>query len=110
MGQAGNPNWKKVVSGNPSGRSKKQLKAKLEQAIKEVEGDQETTLFRHLVKRAFESDVVLIALCRKLLPEMRATEFDINETPVDRTLSDDEIREILKERSITDDTRDALAV
>jgi len=71
----GNPNWKQGVSGNPSGRPSAEraaLRKAMEKAAK-VNGDK--SFLQHFVERAYLSDVVAVALARKILPDMTETDF-----------------------------------
>ena len=54
--------WQKGESGNPEGRPRKPEIEELRKAIKKVQDEQDSTLLEHLVKRAYQSDQVLIAL------------------------------------------------
>jgi len=69
----GNPNWKKGVSGNPKGKKTSPTQA-LERAIKTVEKNRRQKLLEHFVKRAFISDAVLVALLKKVFPDLKHVE------------------------------------
>ena len=77
-GRRGNPNWKKGVSGNPKGRPKKGLTEgdMLLAAIDKMEKFKRLSILEHLVDRAYENDAVLIALLKKLVPDLKS--MDIN--------------------------------
>lgn len=62
-GQSGNP------SGRPIGSKSKFSIEKLQIAIENVESGKKISLLEHLVKRAYESDQVLIALMKKIIPD-----------------------------------------
>jgi hypothetical protein len=64
--------WKKGQSGNPNGRPKKPEIDALRTAIKVVEKENDMTLLEYFVRRAYENDSVLVALCKKFLPDMKS--------------------------------------
>jgi len=66
-GESGNP------AGRPKGSKTKFSIVALEESIREVEKECQTSFFRHVVKRAFISDKVLIALLKKLIPDVQYT-------------------------------------
>jgi hypothetical protein len=70
-----NPNWKKGgVSGNPGGRPST-ARAELIAAIKiasAANGD--VTPLQNFVNKSYTSEAVLIALMKKMLPDMTETE------------------------------------
>ncbi len=65
--------WKPGESGNPAGRGKgvKSELEKLREAVKQVEEKKGIRLYEHFVKKAFEDNSVLIALCKKLVPDLK---------------------------------------
>jgi hypothetical protein len=65
--------WKKGQSGNPNGRPRKgqSIPEQLEAAIKAVEKQRKIKMLNHFVRRALENDAVLIALMKKVLPDMK---------------------------------------
>ena len=72
--KSGNPQWTKGVSGNPGGRPKNTEMAALRRALKySAKKDNKGSLLRHFVERAYVDDRVLIALMKKLLPDMAST-------------------------------------
>ena len=62
--------WKKGQSGNPNGAVRKPEIELFRQAIAKVEKEQNKSLLEHAVKKAFESENVLIALMKKILPDL----------------------------------------
>ena len=48
----------------------------LREAIKKSEKKRDKTLFEHFIERAFESDKVLIALMKKIIPDQKNSEID----------------------------------
>ena len=74
--------FKKGQSGNPNGRPKRgdTMVEQLEKAINEVEKAKKRKLFNHFVRQAFEDNAVLIALMRKIIPDMKHIEGDMNLT------------------------------
>lgn len=68
----------KGQSGNPAGAPKGWNKQRdlLFQALHEVEKEKKKTLMRHACEKAFVSEKVLIALLKKILPDMTHIEGD----------------------------------
>lgn len=65
----------KGQSGNPKGRPKNtSISEELRAAIKRVEAERGVSLFEHFVRRAYRSDAVLVAIMRKLVPDLKAME------------------------------------
>lgn len=73
--------WKKGQSGNPGGRRKGRTPAieMLEAAIKAESAKRKKSLYQHMVERAFEDDTVLVALCRKFLPDLKSIDANIGQ-------------------------------
>ena len=69
--------WRKGQSGNPNGRPKKPEIDALRTAITAVEKENKITLLEHFVRRAYENDSVLVALCKKFLPDMKSLVWNI---------------------------------
>ena len=65
-----NPAWVKGVSGNPKGRPQKAEIDKLRQALEYGESKHGKDIFYHAIDRAWVNDQVLIALLKKLVPDM----------------------------------------
>lgn len=62
---------------NPNGRPKGTTQSKrLMDAIAKVEKEDDKNLYEHFVKEAFSSRTVLIALFKKLVPDMKFIEGD----------------------------------
>lgn len=70
--------FKKGKSGNPKGRPRKGNSAleALEKAIKTVEKRKKKKLFALFVEKAYEDEKVLIALIKKVLPDLRHYEHE----------------------------------
>jgi predicted transcriptional regulator len=60
------------------GRPKKPEIEELRKAIAEVEKTKDKNLLIYFVEKAYQNDAVLIALCKKLLPDMKAADVDVN--------------------------------
>lgn len=70
--------FKKGQSGNPKGRPKSPEVEELRAAIREVEKGKKTKLLKHFVKKAYEDNRVLIALMKKILPDISQSSGDLN--------------------------------
>ena len=70
--------WKKGQSGNPKGRPRKAINDDLQKALAKVEKSKQKKFMEHVVERAFESDAVLMALLRKLHPDLKQVEANID--------------------------------
>lgn len=66
--------FSKGQSGNPNGRPEKPEVEELRKAIKTVEKKKKEKLLEHFVSKAFSNDNVLIALFRKLIPDIKSIE------------------------------------
>jgi len=66
--------WKKGQSGNPKGRPPKPEIDLLRQAIKTVETRRKKKFFILAVERAYENDTVLIAILKKMVPDLKYVE------------------------------------
>lgn len=66
-GQSGNP------SGLPKGKKHHYSYKRFEEAIKQVEKDKQKEFFVHVIERAYKSDKVLVAVLKKLIPDMPPT-------------------------------------
>ncbi len=65
-------------------------------------------LLEHAVSIAYKDSTVLVALLRKVLPDLRNVESKVEHIN-DKSLTDEQVCEILHIRPITKDTADALA-
>lgn len=65
--------WKKGQSGNPLGRQKgiRSEAEKLRQAVKKVEKERGVDFYQYFCERALEDNHILIALMKKLVPDMK---------------------------------------
>ena len=73
--------FKPGQSGNPSGRPPSPMVQEFHKAIKKVEKEKKTSLFEHFVSKAFDSDVILAALMKKVLPDMKQIEAEVYGDP-----------------------------
>ena len=74
--------WKSGQTGNPRGRPKgKTPFEELKDAIKIVEKERRTKLYQHFVNTAFEDNTVLVALMRKLAPDMKQIDSSVEFPP-----------------------------
>lgn len=56
--------------GRPKGSRNYISQAKFMEAIRNVEKEQQICIIEHFIKRALENDIVLIALMKKILPDL----------------------------------------
>ena len=66
--------WKPGQSGNPLGRPKNSAKDELERSIRRVQERKNKKLLDHFVERAYEDNTVLIAVIKKLVPDIKLVE------------------------------------
>ncbi len=66
--------WVKGQTGNPNGRPRVPEIQELRDAIKTVESKKRKKLLEHFVSRGFVSDSVLVALAKKIVPDLSAVE------------------------------------
>lgn len=64
---------------NPNGRppAGESFVEQLREAVKVVGKEKKKTLMRHAVERAYEEDSVLIAMMRKLIPDLNETDVNL---------------------------------
>jgi hypothetical protein len=91
-----NPNWVKGVSGNPKGRVANPFIEYLREALIEVEEEKKEKFLKKYVKRAFEKDVVMMDLAKKLVPDL-VQQDNINKN-FDLTKAKQEIKNDLNSR------------
>jgi len=70
--------WKKGQSGNPKGLQKGEARTLLDEAIAAVGIVKKKTLFRHAVEQAYVDNKVLVAILKKVVPDLRHIEGNIN--------------------------------
>lgn len=89
----------KGVCGNPEGRPKgsrnKYSIADLHDAIKGVEEEKGKKLLTHFVEQAFEDKNVLVALMKKMLPDLKSVEALVADF---RSAMDDEMAEAIRNK------------
>jgi len=69
--------FQKGQSGNPKGRPKKPIVEELERAIRKVQRQEGKKLLVHAVEQAFKDNGVLVAILKKILPDLRHIEGSI---------------------------------
>jgi len=98
----GNPAWYKgMPSANPKGRGKghrnKYRLPELIAAINAVEDEDRKSLLKHFVRTAFKSDRILVAIMKKLVPDLKALEAVVSTMDMS-TEQAESIREKLRQR------------
>lgn len=89
--------WKKGQSGNPAGRpkgKKSKWRLDLEQAIADAEQQTGLNLIARAVEMAYEDPRMMSAVLKKLLPDMKYVEAELNVS------HDDWIAKLEKERDL----------
>lgn len=71
--------WQKGQSGNPDGKKKSDARTLLEQALEKWQKGHGKSFWDHLIERAMEDDTVLVALARKLVPDLRQVDANIGQ-------------------------------
>jgi len=86
-------------SGNPKGRPKgsKNRTTELMSALKKAEKERGISLIQHAVNKAYTNTQVLIAVLKKIIPDMEMS--DIKLTPVYETYESMSDEELLREAS-----------
>lgn len=69
--------WKKGQSGNPAGRKRNEARELLEKAVHAEAKKRKKSLFEHAIERAYEDDTVLVALLRKLIPDLKGIDANL---------------------------------
>lgn len=92
--------FKRGHSGNPNGRPKgsKNLVTQHEfmEALRRVEGKRKIHLLERFFERALKSDTVLIAVMKKLVPDLKALDMRLDLLVSQNKISGDEARDIRK--------------
>lgn len=70
---------------NPTGRPRESGVNELRRAIEKAQKDKEKDFLEHLVERAYTSDTVLVAIAKKLWPDLRATDARIQQVGISLT-------------------------
>lgn len=85
--------WKPGESGNPKERPKGSSSVTQEEfmkALRNVESDRKINLLEHFFKRALKSDTVLVAVMKKLVPDLKALDMRLDLLIMQNKLSHDE--------------------
>jgi hypothetical protein len=70
--------FKKGQSGNPAGRPQNPEIEEFRKALKEEEKTRGKSLLRHAIQKAFTKDAVLIAMLKKMIPDLHDITTEIN--------------------------------
>ena len=71
--------WRKGQSGNPKGKPKSDFRKMMDAALTAESKAKGISLIRHAVKQAYKDNAVLVAILRKVLPDLKAVDAKINE-------------------------------
>jgi hypothetical protein len=78
VGRTAKGQFAKGVSGNPSGGALSQWRSELEDAINTVQKRKRKKLMVHAVEQSYKDNKVLIAILKKILPDLKIEEVDLN--------------------------------
>jgi len=80
--------FQKGQSGNPSGKRKGEFRKMMEAALAAESKAKGMSLIRHAVKKAYEDNSVLIAILKKILPDLKAVDVALTQESPFRLIID----------------------